>query len=121
MRRRLGTFIPFALLAVLVQLMAPIGISRAVAQTMSDPLATVPICSGMADAARDPSAPAAPAHIDCCSFCGIGYGGSIAPDAPAARSVERSYRHVVWHSYRNVSQWERVGSNAQARAPPTLA
>lgn len=121
MRRRLGTFIPFVLFAVLVQLMAPIGVSRAVARVLSDPLAMAPICSAMSGASQDPSVPATPSHVDCCSFCAAGYGGPAIPDVPSAvAGVSGVYRDVVWHLFRDVSSRVRTGSNAQARAPPAL-
>ena len=121
MRRRLGTFIPLVLIAVLVQLMAPIGVSRAVARILSDPLATAPICSGTSGASHDPSVPAAPSHLDCCSFCVVGYGGPAIPDAPSAvAGVSGVYRDVVWHLFRDASSRVRSGSNAQARAPPAM-
>jgi Protein of unknown function (DUF2946) len=122
MRRRLGTLIPFVVLAVLAQFMAPIGLSRAVARAMSDPLAMAPICSGLSDAGHNSSTPASPTHADCCSFCGLGYGGSAVPIAPSAIArVSGFYRSVVWQSFRDVSSPERSGSNAQARAPPAVA
>ena len=46
MRRRLEVFIPIVLLAILVQLMAPIAAFRVVANAVSDPLYMATICSG---------------------------------------------------------------------------
>lgn len=119
MRRWLGTFIPLVMLAVLAQLMAPVGASRAVARAMFDPLARVQICSEISSSSRDPSVPATPPHVDCCSFCAIGHGGSVAQDAPVIPvDALRRYRNIAWHPLQEVSSATRAGSNFQARAPP---
>ena len=47
MRRRLEALIPIVLLAVVVQLLAPIAAFRAFAYAASDPLYMSSICSGM--------------------------------------------------------------------------
>jgi hypothetical protein len=46
MRRRLEVFIPIVLLAIMVQLMAPIAAFRVVAYAATDPLYLASICSG---------------------------------------------------------------------------
>ena len=74
MRRRLEIFIPIVLLAVLVQLIAPIAAFRVVADAVSDPLYMASICSGMtasADASQPDSAPVQ--HVvRCCVFFSLG-------------------------------------------------
>lgn len=50
MRRRLAALVPILLLSIMVQLLAPIGAFRVVAQAVSDPLYLATICSGMASA-----------------------------------------------------------------------
>ena len=47
MRRRLEAFVPIVLLAVLVQLLAPIGAFRLVAQPVSDPVVLCLFCFGL--------------------------------------------------------------------------
>lgn len=123
MRRRLETFIPIVLFAVLVQLMAPIGAVRAAARAISDPLAMASICAGRANAAHDPSTPGNPAHNDCCVLCAVGHGGAFAIDPPAPRlaGLHRPYRPVLWPEGAEVTSSVRTGSNAQARAPPVAA
>src|ERR1700753_3059606 len=98
MRRRLELFIPIGLLAIVVQLMAPIGAFRAVAHVVSDPLAMASICSDMM-ASDQQSAPAhTPDSHDCCAFCAAALGGTVALDLPAPVFVtlQRQYQRVVW-------------------------
>jgi hypothetical protein len=71
MRRRLEVFIPIVVLAVLVQLMAPIAAFRVVAYATSDPLYLASICSGMtsfSDARTDHPAQTQHQHGDCAAI-----------------------------------------------------
>jgi DUF2946 family protein len=122
MRRRLEFFIPIVLFALLVQVMAPIGAFCAVAQAVSDPLAS--LCSGMT-AADGQSMPAhAPSdHAGCCAFCAAGHSGSAAidPPMPVFVNLQRQYHRVVWLEAIEIISTAQVGSNAQARAPPPFS
>ena len=126
MRRRLEVFIPIVLLAIMVQLMAPIAAFRVVANAVSDPLYLASICSGMVSSQdTSPTDPATTQHMDakCCAFCGVGHGGAIALDPPPLVFVtlQRQYQLVAWLEAAEPMPAVRVGSNAQARAPPTLS
>ena len=61
-------------------------------------------------------------HGDCCVFCAAGHGGSIAVDPPPLIfvSLQRHYQRVSWLEAADPMPTVRVGSNAQARAPPQL-
>jgi len=126
MRRRLEIFIPIVLLSVLVQLIAPISAFRVVANAVSNPLYMASICSGMAsshDASQ--TAPTTTHHevANCCAFCGIGHGGAVAVDSPPLAFVilQRQYQLVSWLDAAEPMPAIRVGSNAQARAPPSFS
>jgi hypothetical protein len=122
MRRRLEVFIPIVLLSILVQLFAPIAAFRMVAYATSDPLYMASIC---AEAAASPDAQTAPAktqhdHGDCCVLCAVGHGASaaVAPPPLVFVSLQRQYQLVSWLEAADPMPAVRVGSNAQARAPP---
>jgi len=126
MRRRLEIFIPIVLLSVLVQLIAPISAFRVVANAVSNPLYMASICYGMAsshDASQ--TAPTKTQHdgANCCAFCGIGHGGAVAVDSPPLAFVilQRQYQLVSWLDAAEPMPAIRVGSNAQARAPPSFS
>jgi hypothetical protein len=123
MRRRLEVFIPIVLFAVLVQLMAPIGAFRAVAQAVSDPLGMTSICSDMTTADGQTMPSHAADHAGCCAFCAAGLGGAAVIDSPAPAFVvlQRQYQRVVWLEAIDVRSAVRAGSNAQARAPPAFS
>jgi hypothetical protein len=125
MRRRLELLIPIVLLAITVQLLAPIGAFRAFAYAVNDPLYMASICSGMGAAADD--AQAAPARTqhdrgDCCAFCAGSHGGGTALQPPPVFvTLQRQYQRVSWLEAADAMPAVRVGSNAQARAPPLSA
>lgn len=123
MRRRLELLIPIVLLAILVQLFAPIAAFRAFADAANDPLHMGSICSGMGAASEDTqTAPANDQHDrgDCCAFCAAGYGGAVPLQPPPLIyvSLHRQYQRVSWLEAADLLPAARVGSNAQARAPP---
>ena len=124
MRRRLEVFIPIVLLSILVQLFAPIAAFRVVADAVADPLYMASICSEMTSSPDTQTAPAKTQHDhgDCCVFCAVGHGGAIAVEPPPLVFVtlQRLYQRVSWLEAADPMPTVRVGSNAQARAPPQL-
>jgi hypothetical protein len=125
MRRRLEVFIPIVMLAVLVQLMAPIAAFRVVAYATSDPLYLASICSGMTSASDTQTDPAKTQHQhgDCCAYCVGSQSGAVAVDPPPLIFVtlQRQYQQISWLEAAEATAVFRVGSNAQARAPPTIS
>ncbi len=125
MRRRLEVFIPIVVLAVLVQLMAPIAAFRVVAYATTDPLYLASICTGMTSASDTQTDPASTQHHhgDCCAFCVGSHGGAVAVDPPPQIfvSLQRQYQQISWLEATEAIPVIRVGSNAQARAPPSIS
>jgi Protein of unknown function (DUF2946) len=125
MRRRLEVFIPIVVLAVLVQLMAPIAAFRVVAYATTDPLYLASLCSQMTSASETPADPAKTQHQhgDCCAFCVGSHGGAVAVDPPPLTfaSLQRQYQQISWLEATEAMPVFRVGSNAQARAPPSFS
>jgi hypothetical protein len=124
MRRRLEAFIPIVLFSIMVQLLAPIGAFRTVAHAVSDPLYLATICSGMASSLdASPTTTAKALHgANCCGFCSVGHGGAVAVDPPPLIFValERQYQLIAWLEATDHMPPMRVGSNTQARAPPSI-
>jgi hypothetical protein len=123
MRRRLASCLPIAALALLVQLLAPIGAFRVVAQAASDPLAMAVVCTGIAagDSGRElPSAPRSDGQ--CCAVCAASLGGSPVPDAQPLPVDEprQQFQQLTWRPAIAGPPADRIGSNTQARAPPVL-
>jgi hypothetical protein len=125
MRRWLEVFRPIVLLAIVVQLSAPIAAFRAVASAISDPLYMGSICSEMLSSADEGQmAPTESQHNHggCCGFCAIGHGGGVGFEPPPLIfvSLQRVYQRVSWLEAAEPMPTVRVGSNTQARAPPQL-
>jgi hypothetical protein len=123
MRRRLWKFLPIVMLALTVQLFAPIAACWAASIAASDPLHGAVIChddaatgSGQTDQTDQPRA-----HDGCCSICSVVHSGAPvdAPQAAIAAPFLQSAR-VVWRDRTPDRIGFRTGSHPQARAPPQL-
>lgn len=125
MRRRLEFFIPIVILTVMVQLMAPIAAFRVVAYATTDPLYVASICEQTTSSDEVQSAPAKSQHThgNCCAFCGTGAGGAAPLVSPPLIFValQRQYQRISWLEAAETLPAVRVGSNAQARAPPSIS
>jgi hypothetical protein len=107
-----------------VQLLAPIGAFRVVAQAASDPLSNAVLCSGMAAVETGRSLPPGAPHSEanCCAVCAVGLGSPPVPGSTpeALEQPPRQFQRVTWLQANVAPSADRVGSNAQARAPPVL-
>jgi hypothetical protein len=124
MRRRLGKFLPIVLIAVLVQIFAPIGATWAASIAASDPLQSAVICHGNAASVPNPSDQSGQhrAHEGCCSVCSVAHTGAPVDPPPAAIAVPRRHaERVVWLDTAPDLFSSRAGSHAQARAPPSFS
>jgi hypothetical protein len=123
MRKRLRNFLPIVLLALVVQIFAPIGACWAASIATSDPLAGAVICH---DNGASPNGQTDQtghrAHDGCCSVCSVLQTGAPVdvPQIAAAVSFERQAEIVVWTEFTPGRFASRAGSHAQARAPPQL-
>jgi hypothetical protein len=122
MRLRLQKYLPIFLIALLVQVLAPIGVCWAAAGAASDPLSTAAICHNSGFDTEQPTDQGdQPSQHDseCGICCLVSAGASIdTPKLMAFAAPHRKLIGVTWQDYRPVPLALRVGSNAQARAPP---
>jgi hypothetical protein len=126
MRRRLKNFLPIVLIALAVQIVAPIAACWAAVIAASDPLSAAVIChgkGGAAAASQDDQSGAQGAQRGCCALCGVLHTG--APVDPPRTAIlftfERQVTSVVWHALALAPAASRAGSPEQARAPPALS
>ena len=124
MRRRLWKFLPIVLIALAVQVLAPIGACWAAGIAASDPLHAAPICSGGAASASDQTGQTGQhrAHDGACAMCCVAHAGATldTPEATFATPLRASER-VVWLDVTPDRQGSRPGWHAQARAPPSIS
>ena len=121
MRRRLKKFLPIVLIAVLVQIFAPMGATWAASIAASDPLNAVPICHGAASSVPDQSGQPG-AHDGCCSVCSVVHSGAPVDAPQAAATIPfRQGTRVVWLETSPDLFSSRAGAHAQARAPPAFS
>ena len=122
MRRRMRKFLPIVLLALMVQILAPVGAAWAASIAASDPLQAAFICHGATDSTGQADRTGGhQAHDGSCSLCCAAYAAASV-DTPSV-AVETLYRQplrVVWFEIARGPFGSRTGSHAQARAPPLL-
>jgi hypothetical protein len=123
MRQRLHGFFPILLIALMVQILAPIGATWTAAVAASDPLRGLEIChSDSSGAPADDNQSRQHVHEACALCCAAQAGAALHTPQPvtlAAPILEA--RGVVWHASAFVLAASRIGSNAKARAPPVTA
>ncbi|GAB7001013.1 MAG: hypothetical protein ACI9P3_000901 [Bradyrhizobium sp.] len=123
MRRPLKKFLPIVLVALLVQIFAPIGACWAASLAASDPLAAATICHGNAGSGVGQSDQTGhDAHDGCCFACSVlQTGAPVDNPEVAARPVERAPSRIAWLDFASDLDRSPAGFSAQARAPPLFS
>jgi hypothetical protein len=110
------------MLAMLVQILAPISASWAFGLTASDPLHFAGICSSASDTANDSSTNPHQTANACCTLCYVAQAATPAPDPQSSFvTVLRDVRTVVWRDAHPEIRASVAHVYAQARAPPALS
>jgi hypothetical protein len=122
MRRRLRNFLPIVLLALMVQIFAPIAACWAAGIAAADPLQAAVICHDIGASGPSDQNGQACAHDGCCSFCRVAHASALldAPKTTVAMPYLQSER-VVWLDRTPDLSGSRTGSHAQARGPPSIS
>ena len=124
MRRRLRKFLPIVLIALTVQIFAPIAACWAASIAASDPLGAAAICSGGAGSAAGDTGQTGDhrAHDGACSICFVAHASASA-DTPqtAVLTPYREPARVAWLERAPDRFGYRTAFHAQARAPPSIS
>jgi DUF2946 family protein len=123
MRRRLQKYLPIVLIALMVQVFAPVAACWAAAIAASDPLRIAEICHDSASAAADQQGDRNGQHSGggCSVCCLASASASIDTPTPVALAApDRETVRVAWHGQAVEFSASRIGSNTQARGPPQL-
>jgi len=124
MRARLQKFLPLVLLALAMQVLAPIAACLAAGAAVADPLSAAVIChstpeqGGPNDQTDTPTA-----HGAACALCCLAQA-TASLDSPPQPALAIPFRHaerVVWHQADLSTVSAPRGSNTQARAPPRFS
>jgi len=110
------------MIALVVQIFAPIAACWAAAIVASDPLGRAVICHESGGAAGQQGDQGIPQHEHgaACTLCCLA-GASAGLDTPRPIVLANPYRDVApvaWSEHRFEALASRTGSNARARAPP---
>jgi Protein of unknown function (DUF2946) len=124
MRQQLRKYIPVFLIALMVQILAPIGASVAVAIAASDPLAAAEICQDHSVPAPGDQGKQHQTHDANCVLCCVFSGSAALANTPDTIGLVAPYRidqGVVLHDRTPRLAGSFAGSNARARAPPSIS
>lgn len=124
MRAGLQKFLPIVLLALVMQVLAPIAACWAAGQAVADPLSAAVICHSPSEQGGPSDQTGTPtAHAAACALCCLAQANATLGSPPHA-ALSIPYRHaerVVWHAVDASTVASPRGSSAQARAPPRFS
>ncbi|MGY8633932.1 DUF2946 domain-containing protein [Bradyrhizobium sp. 14AA] len=124
MRARLQKFLPLVLLALAMQVLAPIAACWAAGKAVADPLSAAVICHSASEQGGPNDQTGAPtAHAGACALCCLAQAGASL-DSPPHVAFSTPFRHaerVVWRAADASTVAPDRGSTAQARAPPRFS
>ena len=125
MRARLQKFLPLVLLALVMQVLAPIAACLAAGQAVADPLFAAAICHSTSDQSGAPNdrTGSPTTHAGACALCCLAQANAPL-DSPTDAALPITVRHaerVVWHPADAFAVASPEGSIAQARAPPQFS
>ncbi|MHC2618950.1 hypothetical protein ACVIW2_000982 [Bradyrhizobium huanghuaihaiense] len=124
MRARLQKFLPLVLLALAMQVLAPIAACLAAGQAVADPLSAAVICHSASDQGGLNDRTGSPtAHGAACALCCLAQANASL-DSPPQLALATPFRHaerVVWRAADVSAVVAHKGSSAQARAPPRIS
>lgn len=120
---RLRRYFPIFMIALMVQILAPIGASWAFAAAVSDPLAAAEICLSHSPESGDEGGQQQSHDASCLICCAFNTGAaSFSTPEPAAWAAPyRPVSDIVWRDSAPQLADSRIGSNANARAPPSIS
>lgn len=121
MRARLQKFLPVVLLALVMQVLAPIAACWAAGQAVADPLGAGVICHSVSEQGIPNDRNGSPgAHAGACALCCLAQANASF-DSPPHATLSVPFRHaerVVWHEADASAVTAHKSSGAQARGPP---
>jgi hypothetical protein len=124
MRSRLQKFLPVVLLALAMQVLAPIAACWAAGLAVADPLAAGAICHSISEPGAPSDQDGSPtAHAGACALCCLAQANASF-DSPPHALLSVPLRHaerVVWREADVSLLAAQKGSSAQARGPPSFS
>ena len=123
MQRRLEKFLPIVLIALMVQILAPIGACWAAAIAASDPLQAEICHTDLGQGSSGGQGSPHQAHDGACAIC-CAAQASVTLDTPQTATVVAPNRYslaVAWHDDAPALSATDIRFHAQARAPPSFS
>lgn len=123
MRARLQKFLPLVLLALAMQVLAPIAACWSAGQAVADPLSAAVICHSASEQGGNDRTGTPTAHGAACALCCLAQAGASL-DSPPQLVFAIPFRHaerVVWRDPDASLVGVYKDSGARARAPPQFS
>ncbi|QOZ76824.1 DUF2946 domain-containing protein [Bradyrhizobium sp. CCBAU 53351] len=123
MRARLQKFLPLVLLALAMQVLAPIAACWGTGLAVADPLSAGVICHSPSEPGGNDQTGVPIAHAGACAMCCLAQANASL-DSPTPAALPSPFRHaerVVWHPADDAAIAVHTGSSARARAPPQFS
>ena len=121
MRARLQKFLPLVLLALAMQVLAPIAACWAAGRTVADQLPAGVICHSISEQGAPNDQGGSPAsHSGICAICCLAQANASF-DSPPHAGLPAPFRHaerVVWREADASAPATHKNSSGQARGPP---
>lgn len=111
-------------LALIVQIIAPVHAAVAMATVVTDPLAGMVICSGNGATADRTHPDSAPDHrVEACFMCRLvnGDGFALPPTLPAMAVLVATMRGEAWATGEAPAIRSRLLEQIRGRAPPSFS
>ncbi|MDH6260792.1 DUF2946 family protein [Bradyrhizobium sp. BR13661] len=126
MWQRLQGYLPIFLIALMVQVFAPITACLTIAITASDPTDFAEICRGGSPAAKKQQGDAGGQQHDRCNVCSICCLVTAGGAANSSRVIvfSATYREpakICWLDQLSAMRSAHYHSDVQARAPPSIS
>jgi hypothetical protein len=121
MRARLQKYLPIFMIALMVQILAPIGAGWAFAAAISDPLAAAEICQTGPSSNGNDQGGQHRTHDASCVLCCSFNASTVTFSAPEPTAWAAPYRlanGIIWQCSVPQLADSCIDSNAKARAPP---
>jgi|SRR5579864_3283000 len=120
MRQRLRKFFPIVLIALAVQILAPIASCWAAAMAATDPLGAIEICHSDPTATSGPTDQGTNHRDGACAICCLAQANATfdAPQSVVDAAPVLTSAAVVWRDSAPDYLASRSHTIAQARAPP---
>jgi Protein of unknown function (DUF2946) len=123
LRGKIGEFFPVFLLALMLQVLAPVGAALSMTAAANDPLSGTPICAQPSDGAPGQAPDDQHNHCtECCVLCGFAHLGMVPVEPTFASGLQLAWVLAQYPARSPAAPSpRRIGLSGRPRAPPAFS